>query len=149
MRILSGLLIALFIIQIHIGAESLGFNQEEQPKQLLTVQITPSKKIEVSKEESLRIDVKPIDIEKVTKKIEDAGDKSYQLLRSGSPFYFVIVLGIAFSFMLLGLFIKKMMSVGIAGLFIAFFSYIMINFASEITSSIVAGITNFFGGIKK
>ncbi|NDI36647.1 hypothetical protein [Chengkuizengella sediminis] len=91
--------------------------------------------------------IEPIELERVTAAVEKKGQELYNLLQAGSIPYIVGGLAVSVGLLFLGIFFKKLRTLGIISIVITATGYILINFFPEIINFLLGQFQAFKNSI--
>lgn len=90
-------------------------------------------------------EIKPVDVEELSRRVLETGDKSYNLLQRGSGPLLVWGIGISVVMLFFGVVLgKKAVASGITGIIISIITFVFIHFMPETVEAVKNAIYNLF-----
>lgn len=90
----------------------------------------------------IKDNMKTIDLEEMTKKSKDLGEKAYIFLQSNSVLYLLICLGVGLVFLLFGIVFRFFRAVAGFAIFVGIIGFTLINFAPDAVNRFVHWVSN-------
>lgn len=94
----------------------------------------------------IKENMKAFNLEEMTAKSKEVGEKAYLFLQSNSVLYLLICLGIGLVFLIVGIVIKFFRALAGFAILVGILGFTLINFAPDAVNRFVAWVSNFVAG---
>lgn len=94
------------------------------------------------KNKGIKENMKPFNLEELTKKSKETGERLYLFLQSNSVIYLLICLGLGLVFLVLGIVFKFFRAMAGFAILVGIVGFLLINFAPDLVNKFISTVTN-------